>query len=113
MNELKNLVVQGLEANGVLSQLRAQIRSSVFKVVFGLVDNRPTGFEPTEFISLGEPRLPETARDAPGTTGTGSYLRVSSLLQNGLHTQRLQERGQHQRLQYLYQTSKGKNSPKK
>lgn len=32
INELKNLVVQSLEAHGVLSQLRAQIRSSVFKV---------------------------------------------------------------------------------
>lgn len=32
INELKNLVVQSLESHGVLSQLRAQIRSSVFKV---------------------------------------------------------------------------------
>lgn len=34
INELKNLVVQSLEAHGVLGQLRAQIRSSVFKVHF-------------------------------------------------------------------------------
>ena len=33
INELKNLVVQSLESHGVLSQLRAQIRSSVFKVI--------------------------------------------------------------------------------
>lgn len=33
INELKGLVVQSLEANGVLSQLRAQIRSSVFRVI--------------------------------------------------------------------------------
>ena len=34
INELKNLVIQGLEANGILGQIRAQIRASVFKVVF-------------------------------------------------------------------------------
>lgn len=33
INELKNLVVQSLESHGVLGQLRAQIRSSVFKVI--------------------------------------------------------------------------------
>jgi hypothetical protein len=32
INELKNLVVQSLESHGILGQLRAQIRSSVFKV---------------------------------------------------------------------------------
>jgi len=32
VNELKNLVIQSLEANGILGQIRAQIRSSVFKV---------------------------------------------------------------------------------
>jgi hypothetical protein len=33
LNELKNLVIQSLEANGALSNIRAQIRSSVFKVI--------------------------------------------------------------------------------
>jgi hypothetical protein len=33
INELKNLVIQSLEANGVLGQIRAQIRSSVFKII--------------------------------------------------------------------------------
>lgn len=33
LNELKNLVIQTLEANGSLSNIRAQIRSSVFKVI--------------------------------------------------------------------------------
>lgn len=33
LNELKNLVIQSLEANGALSNIRAQIRASVFKVV--------------------------------------------------------------------------------
>ena len=33
LNELKNLVIQTLEANGQLSNIRAQIRSSVFKIV--------------------------------------------------------------------------------
>lgn len=33
LNELKNLVIQSLEANGVLSNIRAQIRASVFKVI--------------------------------------------------------------------------------
>jgi len=32
INELKNLVIQSLEGNGVLGQIRAQIRASVFKV---------------------------------------------------------------------------------
>eukprot|EP01017_Pseudomicrothorax_dubius_P022637 TRINITY_DN2447_c0_g1_i5.p1 TRINITY_DN2447_c0_g1~~TRINITY_DN2447_c0_g1_i5.p1 ORF type:complete len:337 (-),score=86.39 TRINITY_DN2447_c0_g1_i5:98-1108(-) len=46
INELKNLVIQGLESNGVLSQIRAQIRASVFKII----DNqegggkKPSGF---------------------------------------------------------------------
>jgi len=33
MDELKNLVIQTLETNGVLGQLRAQLRSCVFKVI--------------------------------------------------------------------------------
>jgi len=33
LNELKNLVIQSLEANGALSNIRAQIRASVFKVI--------------------------------------------------------------------------------
>ena len=33
INDLKNIVIQSLESNGVLSQLRAQIRSSVFKII--------------------------------------------------------------------------------
>lgn len=36
INELKNLVIQSLEGNGVLGQIRAQIRASVFKVPFFL-----------------------------------------------------------------------------
>ena len=33
LNELKNLVIQSLEANGALSNIRAQIRASVFRVI--------------------------------------------------------------------------------
>jgi len=33
INELKNLVIQSLEGNGVLGQIRAQIRASVFKII--------------------------------------------------------------------------------
>jgi hypothetical protein len=33
LNELKNLVMQNLEKNGYLSNIRAQIRSSVFKTI--------------------------------------------------------------------------------
>lgn len=33
LNELKNLVIQSLESNGALSNIRAQIRASVFKVI--------------------------------------------------------------------------------
>lgn len=33
MDELKNLVIQTLESNGILGQLRAKLRSCVFKVI--------------------------------------------------------------------------------
>ena len=33
MEELKNIVIQTLESNGILGNLRAQLRSSVFKVI--------------------------------------------------------------------------------
>ena len=33
MDELKNLMIQTMEANGILGQLRAQIRCSVFKII--------------------------------------------------------------------------------
>ena len=33
INDLKNIVIQSLESKGILSQLRAQIRSSVFKII--------------------------------------------------------------------------------
>lgn len=33
LTELKNLVIQSLEANGSLAKIRAQIRASVFNVV--------------------------------------------------------------------------------
>lgn len=33
MDELKNLVIQTLEVNGILGQIRAKLRSSVFKVI--------------------------------------------------------------------------------
>lgn len=33
MDELKNLVIQSLETNGVLGQVRAQLRSCVFKAI--------------------------------------------------------------------------------
>ena len=33
MNELKNILIQGFESKGILSQIRAQIRASVFKAI--------------------------------------------------------------------------------
>ncbi len=33
LNELKNLVIQSLEAKGALSNIRAQIRASVFNAI--------------------------------------------------------------------------------
>lgn len=42
MDELKNLVIQTLEANGILGQIRAKLRSSVFKVID---NNDPSGKE--------------------------------------------------------------------
>lgn len=41
LNELKNLVIQSLENNGALSNIRAQIRSSVFKVIDAQESNNP------------------------------------------------------------------------
>ena len=42
MDELKNLVIQTLETNGILGQIRTKLRSSVFKVID---NNDPTGKE--------------------------------------------------------------------
>ena len=42
MDELKNLVIQTLETNGILGQIRAKLRSSVFKVID---NNDPSGKE--------------------------------------------------------------------
>lgn len=33
INEMKNLIIQSFESKGILSSLRAQIRSSVFKAI--------------------------------------------------------------------------------
>ncbi len=33
INELKNIIIQGFESKGILSQIRAQIRASVFKAI--------------------------------------------------------------------------------
>lgn len=33
INELKNIVIQSFESKGILSQIRAQIRASVFKAI--------------------------------------------------------------------------------
>ena len=33
MEELKNIVIQTFESNGILGNLRAQLRASVFKVI--------------------------------------------------------------------------------
>jgi len=33
MDDLKNLVIQSLETNGTLGQVRAQLRSCVFKAI--------------------------------------------------------------------------------
>ena len=40
LNELKNLVMQNLEKNGYLSNIRAQIRASVFKTIDGQESNK-------------------------------------------------------------------------
>ena len=64
LNELKNLVIQTLEANGSLSNIRAQIRSSVFKVI-----DEPNTQKKVSSISdlgltvpLGERQVPEASR---------------------------------------------------
>ena len=46
MDELKNLVIQSLETNGVLGQVRAQLRSCVFKVIDNQdqVDSKKSSF---------------------------------------------------------------------
>ncbi len=48
LNELKNLVMQNLEKNGYLSNIRAQIRSSVFKTI----DAQESGGSKVHFILI-------------------------------------------------------------
>lgn len=64
LNELKNLVIQTLEANGCLSNIRAQIRSSVFKVVDepGADKKVRTDNNADVALPLGEREVPAPAR---------------------------------------------------
>jgi hypothetical protein len=67
LNELKNLVIQSLENNGSLSNIRAQIRSSVFKVIDAQESNNPKKVQVSEIlgvtIPLGKPESTETSRE--------------------------------------------------
>lgn len=70
MDELKNLMIQTLEANGILGQLRAQIRCSVFKII----DNQD---QMENAANRGKSQLHwenQKAREALLTSGATSVL---------------------------------------
>ena len=54
LNELKNLVIQSLENNGALSNIRAQIRSSVFKVIDAQESNNPKKVQLLPYIQVSQ-----------------------------------------------------------
>lgn len=59
LNELKNLVMQNLEKNGYLSNIRAQIRASVFKTI----DSQDSsGKKVCLFLCRPPPSTPKTSR---------------------------------------------------
>jgi hypothetical protein len=55
LNELKNLFIQSLENNGSLSNIRAQIRSSVFKVIDTQESNNPKKVLISEILGVTIP----------------------------------------------------------
>jgi hypothetical protein len=86
LNELKNLVIQTLEANGQLSNIRAQIRSSVFKIV-----DEPNN-EKKVFLSnlgipipLGKCKMLKTIRKRERKRTLEFDKRIFPILQHGLH----------------------------
>ena len=96
LNELKNLVIQTLEANGCLSNIRAQIRSSVFKVVDepGTEKKVQSNHNADVAIPLGEREVPGPAwqgeRQGAAHAGEG----VLPVLQHGLLELRVRLGGQ-------------------
>lgn len=58
---MKNLVIQSLESNGALSNIRAQIRSSVFKVIDTQESNNPKKVSQFHWENLKVQKLVETS----------------------------------------------------
>lgn len=63
MDELKNLVIQSLETNGVLGQVRAQLRSCVFKVI----DNQDQVEQRRSSFHFENPKAKELRASKQGT----------------------------------------------
>lgn len=95
LNELKNLVMQNLEKNGALSNIRAQIRSSVFKTIDAQESSTKKVNHPS---SQGLPFLlrkhqsPETGRKQRRSASSRVDPVNPHILQNGQHSQNLQLR---------------------
>lgn len=96
LNELKNLVIQTLEANGSLSNIRAQIRSSVFKVI-----DEPNTQKKVQIclmvgvaLPLGKCEVPEAARRRVRAGLLAGHQGVLPVLQHGLYQLRVRIGGQ-------------------
>lgn len=89
INDLKNVVIQSLESHGVLSQLRAQIRSSVFKVfkidsesIHSYLDYRRAGIQRwrKQRVLLGKSTLPKNSRVSRKFDRLRAYARIHGVL---------------------------------
>ena len=68
MDELKNLMIQTLEANGILGQLRAQIRCSVFKIIDNQDDMENQNNRGKSALHWENPRAREVLRTSGATS---------------------------------------------
>lgn len=68
MDELKNLMIQTLEANGILGQLRAQIRCSVFKIIDNQDDMENPGARGKSALHWENQRARELLRTSGATS---------------------------------------------
>lgn len=77
MDELKNIMIQTMETNGILGQLRAQIRSSVFKII----DNQDDMENPK---TRGKSTLHWENKKARECLKTSEHLLVAELIREYL-----------------------------
>ena len=91
LNELKNLVIQTLEANGSLSNVRAQIRSSVFKIVDEPSSDKKVliHFNPGISLPLVKRQMPRSGLGRVWQRTDHADQRVFPILQHGLYQLRV------------------------